>query len=331
MKPLSPSEISTYELCPRKWAWKYVAKLPTPPNRYAEFGIAFHKHNELWLRERKIPEGYASEASLAVIPLLPPPQTAGLRIEEHFEFEAVGHTWHGYKDLEHNAHIYDYKSTSDLCWAKTPEQLEQDPQATQYAWDTMLRDGVDAVAVTWLYVTRDKRPKRLPVHHVLRLDVIAPRLAQSAATADEIRLMRATVSEPLEVPYNATACDAFGGCPFKAKCGLSVTERMRSAMSQEAVKNDYLAKLRARKAAAQAATASTEPPPAEAKPQAINPPPVEGMPEVQPELPKPKRAKKAPAVESVHPGVEASPDVVVKVRVEDLKAFLRNAGIEVVS
>jgi hypothetical protein len=69
----------------------------------------------------------------------------------------------------------------------------------------------------------------------------------------------------LEVPYNAEACEAFGGCPFKEKCNLSAQERIESIMSQGNAQGNLLDQLRAKRN-------SNKQPAAAAPPQPVNPP-----------------------------------------------------------
>lgn len=78
---VSATQISTFELCPRKWAFRWLDGVESPPNKYAELGVETHGHLEDWLREGKVPvSDQQSEADKSValahalIPYLPPPQ-----------------------------------------------------------------------------------------------------------------------------------------------------------------------------------------------------------------------------------------------------------------
>lgn len=74
---VSATQVSAFELCPRKWAFRYIDGVESPPNKYAELGLDTHGHLENWLRQGIVP-GPASDKSVqlaqALIPHLPVPQ-----------------------------------------------------------------------------------------------------------------------------------------------------------------------------------------------------------------------------------------------------------------
>lgn len=270
----SASQVSTYEACPRKWAWQKIANLPSPPNKYAAFGTAVHSHLEDWLTKRVVPEGgeLAAQVASAMLPHLPAPQAVSPdAVEKEFRWQFDDVMFRGFMDLAlvdgEQITIYDHKTTSDLLWAKTPEDLVEDVQATLYARVLMDEHNVNRVNLQWTYATRKPRTQVQPVRCSVTREQILPRVQQTVASAREMKLILESGCAVEEVPYDAAACEAFGGCPFQTNCNLSTQQRIQSAMSQETAKNSFLQRLQARKAATGAAPVAAAPVAA-----AVNPP-----------------------------------------------------------
>lgn len=263
---LSPSQLSTFELCPRKWAWAKIEGIKGPSNASAQFGTDVHAHLELYLRDGKpidLSNG-TGQLALAMLPYAPQPGTAA--IEEWFYFDFWGHRLRGKKDAENDI-VFDWKTTSDLIWAKSAcpadagtktilgdgqeelvcgrcsgpvdragrceKALVNDIAACVYATDAMLKSGLDYARLRWVYGVR-KKPYRTvrPVEATLTREAVTPTLARVKRLADEIAsIPRGT--RALDLPYDMHACSAFGGCPYVGLCNLSPEETMRSAMNQD--------------------------------------------------------------------------------------------------
>src|SRR5271166_3166193 len=244
---LSASQVQTFSDCQRKWAWKYVAGVEEPPSPAAELGRAVHAELEKYLRGGEInfttEVGYIAAAGLEH---LPKPGTLGLRVEEEFHFEGPsGHSYLGYKDLEvpgvvqlaQIGIVYDHKTTSDLKWQKTEDDLKKDVQATLYAVDYFRNHPDESeVELRWVYYQTNAWNRFLEIEQI----------AETMSTAAE--------KQPLELPPNINHCSAYGGCPHQGRCNLSPFEKMRSHVSQ----NKLLLALQAKKNGAAAA-----PPPAD--------------------------------------------------------------------
>jgi len=244
---LSASQIQTFTDCQRKWAWRYVAGIEEPPNAAAEKGKVVHAELEKYLRGGDIDytteTGYIAASGLEH---LPKPGTEGLFVEQEFHFEGPsGHTYLGYKDLEVPGIVFDHKTTSDLKWQKTAEDLRTDIQATLYAVDYFRSHPDESdVELRWVYYqTKNARKSAVTVLRVeqpetwnrfLEIEQIAE---QISAVADK---------QPLELPPSVNHCSAYGGCPHQGRCNLSPLEKMRSHMEQ----NKLLASLQAKKNAA---------------------------------------------------------------------------------
>src|SRR5262252_9318570 len=154
----SPSSLANIELCPRKFAWDKVDKVPREGNVYAQFGTETHEHLRAYYQSGIMPpiDTPTGNCAVALLSHLPPPQP-GLRVEEHFAHDR----FYGYVDLVHGNRIFDHKTTSNHKWAKT--DLLSDLQACIYARLVMHEIGELRVTLQWNYVTRERRPSVLPV------------------------------------------------------------------------------------------------------------------------------------------------------------------------
>lgn len=243
---LSASQVETFANCERKWAWRYVAQIEAPAGPGAELGKVVHAALESYFRSGSLDftteVGYIAASGLEH---LPPVGTFGLRIEEEFHFFGPsGHSYLGYKDLqlpptgETPGVVIDHKTTRDLRWQKTEQDLRTDIQATLYAVD-YFREYPDEqeVELHWVYYltgsTRKSAITKIKVNQQAiwmefqRIEKIAERMAAAA------------LKQPLELQPNVDHCSAFGGCPYQGQCNLSPFDKVRSYVEQ----NRLLAKL----------------------------------------------------------------------------------------
>jgi PD-(D/E)XK nuclease superfamily protein len=234
---LSASQIQTFSECQRKWAWRAIEGVEEPPNAAAERGRAVHAELEKYLRGGEIDFtteiGYIAAAGLEHLPK-PSPE---LLVEQEFHFEGPsGHSYLGYKDLEVPGTIFDHKTTSDLKWQKTADELRQDIQATLYAVDYFRNHPEEPdVELRWIYYqtrnTRKSAVTRLRVnqaevwHRFLEIEKIAERM--HAAIQSDGEPVKA-----LDLPPNINHCAAYGGCPHQGRCNLSPFDKMRSHVEQ---------------------------------------------------------------------------------------------------
>jgi hypothetical protein len=279
----SASSVSTFEMCARKWAWQKLDGLEGAQHPSAAFGERVHGHLERWLAVKVPPQGTHEErVAQAIIPHLPPPQLVDPNdVEVGLSMRLGGVYFVGRVDLYLPRHpetgrprVYDHKTTSDFGWALAPELMADDVQATLYAVWGLLRSKAEAVDLQWTYGLTKGSPKSLPVVQTVTSADIKARVTKSIETARVMReLTRMEGLTAIEVPYNAEACEAYGGCAFRENCNLSAQERIESIMSQGNAQGSLLDQLRAKR------NANKSPAPAPGtSSQPVNPPIASGPP-----------------------------------------------------
>ena len=240
MMRLSASQVQTFIDCQRKWAWRYTEGVEEPSNASAEKGKAVHAVLEQYLSGGAIDFtteiGYIAASGLEH---LPKPGTPGLLVEQEFHFEGPsGHTYLGYKDLEEPALtplmigiVYDHKTTSDLKWQKTEEQLRDDIQATLYAVDYFRKNPAHLeVELRWVYYQTKNTKKSAVTRLRVNQAETWQRFLEIEKTAEAMSV--ASEKRALDLPPNINHCSAYGGCPHQGRCNLSPFDKMRSHVEQ---------------------------------------------------------------------------------------------------
>lgn len=283
---LSASQISVFTECQRKWGFKYLEKIEVPQHPSAALGTEVHEHQlGPYLIEGR---GFdftrpSGEIANALTALLPASKTPGLRVERRFEIPSPrgGFGYLGFIDLwapdsgvvpgleGGRPLLGDFKTTSNLAYAKTPETLATDIQAQLYATALMFEDGVDELDLVWFYV-RTRRPHRAQRVH---LRVNGSHVVEQFQRIDEIgsQVVAIRLAQPTtdELPPNARMCEAYGGCPYRHKCNLApsvfaTAVNMEAVTMNSAKTTDFLAGLRK-----QASPAPPAPAPAPVAPAAV--------------------------------------------------------------
>lgn len=300
---LSASQVDTWTLCQRKWAWSYIEKIKKS-NNFATLGTDVHQVLADWLEKGK-PIDTTSQIGRIILPglkHLPPPGTAGLEIEKGFELETEAAKYRGFKDLQYMSSegipvVGDHKTTTDFKWAKTEDDLRKNTQSIIYAQDALNRYEAKAVDLRWVYY----RTTGSPGSHLVKLRVVQSEVEDQMGlideTASEILKAYKTFTKATDADPTPTACEAYGGCVYMENCNLSTKERMRAFMAQETLA-DKLKKRAAEKKteestgapavqqdtspASKTGSASLQEKLAARKAQGVNPPPVETAPVASP-------------------------------------------------
>lgn len=295
----SYSQVDTYEQCPRKWAWRWREKLDIK-NKFATQGIEAHGHMEKWHKLTVLPptDTISGRLASALIAHVPPPQAVH---RDNVELAAIlqigGINFYMGIDLfvpdTKPPTVFDHKTTTQVFDKKepnglrpyilTPERMGSDVQASLYAAWALTQTKASSVRVQWTYAQKKGAPKTdengvilaqskwQPKTHVVSAELrgkdIQDRVSQSIETAREMKLIVEEGAGALDLPYNAAACSAYGGCPYQSMCNLTPQQQLESLMTITGNKEDLKARLAARKSgngAAAPAPAINPPAPAAA-------------------------------------------------------------------
>lgn len=254
LRNVSASQHSTHVECRRKWWFQSVAKRRTPPTASQALGTAIHDG-----AEKRVKEGNLDTVAVHLLPYVKalepyfpaPGEPALVEINSSIP-TVIGVPWIVRIDLVRPHHlpplVIDYKSTSDMRYAKTPADLAGDPdrpeeappdmQLHSYAeWAFINGYADDYVRVGLIYVKtqipKTKLPQTKPVYlDRSRADVTRawesakPRLVQMAEDSE--------VTDFNKLPPNTKSCGNYGGCPFRNDCGIMATDVYGGAPQKQA-------------------------------------------------------------------------------------------------
>lgn len=237
MHTVSPSQISNFRDCPRKWWYASIAKIPYPQHPSAALGERVHKILEISSATKSRPESttvfsestpqkevLVAQAAWDAIDAFLLQQTGRslvdreAKIEEAWELpQGVPLTLaaRGRADLVLPDFIVDWKTTSNLRWAKTARELRGDPQVLLYSAaldpDEPVRDFLHVYTQT-----RNNPAARVvhtPIDRFMREQGLIALDKHVAAMAG-----CASAGAAEEVEPNTDACSRYGGCPFALQC-----------------------------------------------------------------------------------------------------------------
>ena len=243
----SASQLKTWELCPRKWAWEYVAKFKQPPTPAMLRGTAMHKALErIYLEKttlaKQVERGQCTPEIAAIAEpglMFLPDARAKVDVERKLSLKPphTRHKYRGYVDLSYvlttGPVVLDHKTTSAKKWALTPETMTTDLQVALYAREALVRfPGTSTVDLRWVYYRTSKTPKAWVSRAVWSVDEVLQRFERVEQTADAVTDHRHE-KDPLKYPYRPESCSAYGGCPHVTRCNLSPMAILKSSMSTE--------------------------------------------------------------------------------------------------
>ena len=237
MHKVSPSQISNFRDCPRKWWYASIAKIPYPQHPSAALGERVHKILEMSTAAKSRPgstttvsentpqkEVLVAQAAWDAIDSFLLQQTGRSLVDREAQIEEA---WElpqgapltlaarGRADLVLPDFIVDWKTTSDLRWAKSAKELRSDPQVLMYSAaldpDEPVRDFVHVYTQT-----RNSTAARVvhtPIDRFMREQGLIALDKHVAAMAG-----CASAGAAEEVEPNTDACSRYGGCPFALRC-----------------------------------------------------------------------------------------------------------------
>lgn len=258
---VSASQVKMHRTCNRKWWLRYVKGIKKPQTAAQKRGSVIHKHIENYLNEKKLPEEdlYHPYLKAAITAhdrdgalILPDPELDENRylVEHKFTIPTAKGLppWLGYIDVLRTmpAVIGDFKTTSNLRYAKTPTELRTDPQMVSYAKFAFNEDPIDELLLWHLYIeTRSVKgvltpPKtKLPRTKYVPLTVTPEEIDdQWQEEIEEVAEMVKTAAKlsQHDVTPTTTACGDYGGCEYQQECGLGDMPLSFSGKKQKAKK-----------------------------------------------------------------------------------------------
>jgi len=157
--------------------------------------------------------------------------------------------------------VIDHKTTSSWNWAKTSEQLRNDPQMIAYAQHALYEcSAADTVEVSHIQYRTKGAPDARRVSAVLSREHVEQHWAELVELAAEMK--KASLLESVEeAEPNYSSCGAFGGCPYADTCAafkkndkpFAGIGNLKSETQKRKTEMSRLAELKKRAAAKKAA------------------------------------------------------------------------------
>jgi hypothetical protein len=334
----SASQIGTQRDCFTKWYLDQTLGLPRGDTNATLLGKKIHSELEGWLKNKEPPKNPRAKA---LIPLLPLPSDKVL-VEHEFRLLTPPGVVRGFMDVfipnvwgvdmpfatqpdPAVPVVMDHKTTSNLFYAKSSQDLLTDPQAVLYGMAARvfrkeaggeIPENVDLI---WNYVQTRGEAETKQARLRQSLQIMEDGLGPIIEEASSMRKALVADVKAEDLPHNLKACEKFGGCQFMDYCP-HFKKVISMSDTQEPVESATLARLRKAREAARAKpqtdVAPTEATPPATKtekpaPAAITPepkleaiptekvaPPAEPVAVLPPDAPAPKARSKKPAADA---------------------------------
>ena len=240
---ISPSQVRTFQECPRKWGFDKIDQIPVATSPGAAFGSLVHARLEGYFAHGvDVGDDRAGKVASALATCYPPPGDGSMLVEKQLVVEADGFAWRGKIDLiyqEDNGKIIvcDHKTLRQPeLYALDSVELFRDVQAVIYSHLALKNFDVDWVHLQWTYAATQGAPKPYAVRVLMDRDHVAKHLPALEATAREILAARSATTAN-DLPPNLNACGNYGGCPYAEHCVRTKEQRM-SAIFNDDEEND---------------------------------------------------------------------------------------------
>jgi hypothetical protein len=250
---ISPTQVTKFRRCQRIIGFEYVEGIKAPPSPKQKFGSDVHAFLEDWLAHGVLPddspEGRVAKQGIDKA-WLPMPDRR-LLVEHEFQYPMRRELdMFGFvdcavpPDISDPPLVIDHKTTSDLRWAKTADQLAADEQALIYATWGMLKWQVPVVRARWIYYaasnpqggTRKPRgAKPVEVTFDCRTELFAAKLKKLEEDVLALARIRRSRIRGLDLPASPGSCGMFGGCFYQDRCALTGGDRLAAYMEKDKV------------------------------------------------------------------------------------------------
>lgn len=227
---LSASQKKLAKLCLARWGAKYLGGLEDPAGAAAEDGKVVHKELEDWAIHLIMPK---HPKALKGLPHATAPGTANIerpisfttarsRMRGFIDVQYV--LWHGKKytielgSAGHHIVVQDWKTTSNMAYALTAEQLRADIQFNTYAYEAFVGLGAGTVSGKWVYLP-PTGPAQLVEIVADRNEVIDFVEGPLDAAGHELQQLYKIRPKWTDLPKDTKGCFAYNKqCPFYEKC-----------------------------------------------------------------------------------------------------------------
>lgn len=243
--------------CPRKWAYNYVARIPRLQSKGAELGTDVQDTQvDPYLRDGRWFDFTRKSGEIAVqlAPLLPQPKTVAIRqrfwmpvVPDEYGYMGELDVWHPdsavVPGLTGGASLVgDVKTTVDLDWALSDEDLPKDFQAIIYAAHAVLQRNASVIDLVWWYV-RTRKPHRVQRSRARMTDVqVMAAFERVDSLGRVVARLKQLGPAPETMPVNVRTCEAYGGCSYRTICNLSPAQ-VHAGVSEGMMSNNPQAML----------------------------------------------------------------------------------------
>lgn len=245
----SASQVKTYEMCERKWTLESLHRLRGPPSSSMAMGTALHKQIEDWYLRGVEPKSPLARAGVENLPArgsgliviekaLDKADPSGVIDPETKKIKRVpslftgAFPWKGFIDLLYQplgmtqrVQAWDHKSTTNLMWAKSNQELREDLQLNVYAkWCFDADAALEVVDVFHNYlVTSTMNQTEVRASSISRSEN-AKHWEHINTRAQEMQVISDMAQESKDSNFwqrakpNFDSCGAYGGCAFREMC-----------------------------------------------------------------------------------------------------------------
>lgn len=243
---VSASQWKTADLCMRKWVFERIKKLPVYKAAYFGFGSVLHKCAERFLNgERELfPEGWdidddtkvrlePNDAQLIVVLIHKAidegilERRPGGEAEKKFEFEVLPGVWvTGFQDYRTFEQIEDHKTSKSRRYLLSPKKLLECIQMNTYGKERLIaatKRGTPPPPVITYRHNQFLKDYENPVVKKTEAETTPHKIEtfwrEKIIPLTKKMLAAMTVENVFEIEDPpASACQAFGGCPFTSLC-----------------------------------------------------------------------------------------------------------------
>ena len=236
MQYTSPSQLSSFNTCAKKWYGEVVLGIKWGGNAATELGTAIHAVLEEYALTGELPKAVGDEALRRALPgvkYVHPEAVANGRvlIEHEFAYTPEGFLLplYGLVDVfgvlgDFAGKLEDWKSTSNFKWAKTQAQLRADPQNIVYS-NFALSIGVAArssktgglaTTFTHTYLRTREAPDDERVEVEMELDELLDGLELLRHVQHNMAFLAVLPFD--HIPQDLNQCAPKGGCHMRSYC-----------------------------------------------------------------------------------------------------------------